>query len=273
MMRFTRALYSLIVVLLVQTGLTVMAGQQAYAQERPPEGMVRIDGGSYLQFYSSDRELTEVKSFYLDRHHVTNGEFLEFVRENPSWRRSQVKPIFADERYLMHWAGDLDLGPQADQLRDSPVIHISWFAARAYAKWLGRRLPTLDEWEYAASASEDEPIAGRDSSFIQQILSWYASSRPDILPAAYEGTPNYHGVLNMHGQVWEWVEDFNSVFITGESRDGGGINNQFYCAAGSVGSTDTENYAAFIRFALRGSLQASYTLKNLGFRTAKDIDT
>src|SRR5690625_1577513 len=263
MMRYTLLFISLI---FGMTGLVC-------AQQSVTERVARIEGGGYLPFYSPDQQRIDIESFYLDRYHVTNGEFLEFVRENPEWRRSNVKPVFADARYLSHWAGDLDLGPQADQLRDSPVTHISWFAARAYAKWRGKRLPTMHEWEFVASASESEPIAGRDSSFIRQILNWYASSQPDILPAADEGTPNYYGVLNMHGQVWEWVEDFNSVFITGESRDGGGINNQFYCAAGSVGSTDTENYAAFIRFALRGSLQASYTIRNLGFRTAMDIES
>src|SRR5690625_1857577 len=110
MMRYTLLFISLI---FGMTGLVC-------AQQSVPEGMARIEGGSYLPFYSPDQQRIDIESFYLDRYHVTNGEFLEFVRENPEWRRSNVKPVFADERYLSHWAGDLDLGPQADQLRDSP---------------------------------------------------------------------------------------------------------------------------------------------------------
>lgn len=237
-----------------------------------PDDMVRVDGGTYLPFYSSNRESTRVEPFYMDKYQVTNRDFLEFVRENPEWRKSQVKPVFADKGYLQHWAGDLDLGPEADQIHNSPVTNISWFAARAYAKWRGKRLPTLDEWEYVASASEYEPVASRDSSHVKRILNWYSQTQPETLPSVDEGTPNFHGVYSIHGLVWEWVQDFNTVFITGESRDGGGVNSQFYCAAGSAVATDKENYAAFIRFAFRGSLEAKYTVKNLGFRCAKDIE-
>jgi formylglycine-generating enzyme required for sulfatase activity len=70
---------------------------------------------------------------------------------------------------------------------------------------------------------------------------------------------------------WEWVLDFNSIFITGKSRNGGGTNTQLYCPAGSATASNTENYAAFMRFAFRGSLEGDYTVKNLGLRCAKDL--
>src|SRR5690625_4306918 len=120
MMRYTLLFISLI---FGMTGLVC-------AQQSVPEGMARIEGVSYLPFYSPDQQRIDIESFYLDRYHVTNGEFLEFVRENPEWRRSNVKPVFADARYLSHWAGDLDLGPQADQLRDSPVTQIGRASCR-----------------------------------------------------------------------------------------------------------------------------------------------
>ena len=243
-----------------------LRGQQSSPGESP-EGMVWVEGGKYAPFYSMGPDTVEVKGFFIDRHHVTNREFLQFVEENPEWRRGNVLPIFADERYLQHWKGDLDPGTE---ILDSPVISVSWFAARAYARWKGRRLPTLDEWEFVAAASEFEKLASRDSMFVRQILSWYSSRQPDQLPPVGSGRPNYYGIFNLHGVIWEWVEDFNTVFITGESRDGGGVNRQFYCAGGAAAATDTENYAAFMRFAFRGSLKAHFTVKNLGFRTAMD---
>ncbi len=246
-------------------------GTAAIAQ---PKKMMYVEGGNFMPFYSSSSDSTHVEDFYIDKYPVTNSEFLDFVRENPKWRKSQVKKIFAEEGYLRHWSGDLELGPKSEEIKDSPVTNISWFAARAYAKWKGKRLPTLDEWEFVASASRQKPLASRDKEFVQQILDWYSKPNPKTLPAVGQNEPNYYGVYDMHGLIWEWVQDFNTVFISGESRSDQGKLNQFFCAAGSSAATDEDkgNYAAFLRFSFRGSLEASYSVGNLGFRMAKDLE-
>ncbi len=236
--------------------------------------MAFIEGGEFLPFYSFNEETVNVKPFYLDKYPVTNAEYLEFVTANPEWRRSQVKRIFADEGYLKKWSGDLDLGPNADELKDSPVTNVSWFAARAYAKWKGKRLPRLDEWEYAAAASREKPMAARDEPFVQTIMDWYSQPNPTMLPAVGENDPNYYGVYDLHGLIWEWVQDFNTVFISGESRADQGELKQFFCAAGSAAASDADkgNYAAFLRYAFRGSLEADFSVGNLGFRLAMDYN-
>ena len=73
----------------------------------------------------------------------------------------------------------------------------------------------------------------------------------------------------MHGLIWEWVEDFNSVIIQG---NGGTNADSFSCAAGSLGSVNKEDYAAFMRFAFREGLQARYAINGLGFRCARDLN-
>lgn len=238
-----------------------------------PEGMVHIESGTFMPFYNTSEDSVTVESFYLDKYPVTNAQFLEFVKANPEWRRSQIKSVFADKGYLKHWGSDLDLGPNADDIKDSPVTNISWFAARAYAKWKDKRLPTLNEWEYVASASRHKPLASRDKDFVQQILDWYSRPNPKLLLEVGQHEPNYYGVYDLHGLIWEWVQDFNTVFISGESRNDQGELKQFYCAAGSsaVSDVDKENYAAFLRYAFRGSLEADFSVTNLGFRCANDI--
>lgn len=250
--------------MLLFSGLTLAAQAQ-------PEGMVRVEGGAYLPFFSSTGDSVQVDDFYMDTHPVTNAEFLAFVRQNEKWRRSRVQSIFAAEGYLSHWEGDLTLGESVHP--QSPVTNVSWFAARAYARWKGMRLPTLDEWEYAASASATRTLASRDSAFAQKILDWYSRPSPEAMPAVGQGEENVHGLHNLHGLIWEWVRDFNTVFISGESRADQGELKQFYCAAGSAAAADSdkENYAAFLRFAMRGSLQADYAVGNMGFRCARDI--
>ncbi|MDZ7716821.1 MAG: formylglycine-generating enzyme family protein [Balneolaceae bacterium] len=253
------------VVTLILCGLWFSAAAQ-------PDGMVLVEQDTFMPFYSSNDDSITVKPFYLDIYPVTNAEFLDFVKANPEWRRSRVKSVFAEDGYLKHWAGDLDLGPNAEKIKKSPVTNVSWFAARAYAKWKGRRLPSLNEWELAASASEEKPIAGRDKKFVQKILDWYSRPNPETLPSVGRREANYHGIHDLHGLIWEWVGDFNTVFISGESRADQGELKQFYCAAGSSAASDIdkENYAAFLRYAFRGSLEADFSVGNLGFRTAKD---
>src|SRR5690625_4185923 len=237
-----------------------------------PKDMIGIKQRTFMPFYSSTDDSVRVEAFYMDIHPVTNAEFLEFVTANPEWRRSQVKSVFAEDGYLKHWAGDLDLGPDTEKTKDSPVTNVSWFAARAYAKWKGKRLPTLYEWELAASASKNKPIASRDKEFVKQILDWYSRPNPEVLPSVGQHEPNYYGLHDMHGLIWEWVQDFNTVFISGESRADQGELKQFFCAAGSSAASDSdkENYAAFLRYAFRGSLEADFPVGTLGFRCAKD---
>ena len=101
------------------------------SQAAPPD-MACVSNGVFVPLFRSQTDLKEVpvKSFYLDVVPVTNEKFLEFVRANPRWQRAQVKRIFADEKYLLHWAGDLELGTNA--LPDQPVVWVSWFAAKAF---------------------------------------------------------------------------------------------------------------------------------------------
>ncbi len=241
------------------------------AADVAPSGVVVIPSGSYTPLYILNSEARTVESFLIDVAPVTNAQFLEFVKNNPKWQRSQVKKLFADEAYLKHWASDLDLGPNAELLADSPVTNVSWFTARAYLKTVGKRLPTEDEWEYIACADETRPDASRDSTFTKRLLEWYGKPNSATLPSVYVAEPNYYDVSALHGYTWEWVRDFNNSMVTGESRADSGLDRALYCAGGALGTTDPHNYAAFMRYAFRSSLKGNYAVSNLGFRGAKTI--
>lgn len=261
----------------VLVAAVVLLATTAAAAHAAPEGMVRIPAGSYAPLFRgtvrdslvgrSPPRRIRVRAFELEVRPVSNAEFLEFVREHPQWRRSRVKPLFADGAYLHHWKSDLDLGD--DSIARDPVVNVSWFAARAYAAAIGRRLPTVDEWEYAAAASATKRDASEDEAFQDLLRTWYAKPTPARLVGA--GFRNLYGVEDMHGLVWEWTLDFNSALISGESRGDGAIERTLYCGSGAAGAADFRNYAAFMRFAFRSSLEARYAVANLGFRCARDI--
>ena len=241
---------------------------------------VLISGGRYRPLYRQTVRgaggdtlrkaivAVEVKPFVLDRTPVTNQQYLEFVRAHPEWRRSRVSRLFADESDLHHWRGDLDPGPGAPAA--SPVVYVSWFAARAYCQAHGGRLPTVAEWELVAAADKTRRDASRDRRFLDRVRDWYARPAAAVLPAVGHTFRNAWGVDDMHGLVWEWTLDFNSALVSGESRADASLERGLYCGAGASGAADFADYAAFMRFGYRASLQARYTTSQLGFRTARD---
>jgi formylglycine-generating enzyme required for sulfatase activity len=170
---------------------------------------------------------------------------------------------------LADWKNDTTLNANANPR--AAVTSVSWYAASEYCKCQGKRLPTLDEWEYAAMASETSRNAQQDSAFNKKIIGSYETPNTNVR-AVGTGFKNYWGLYDIHGLVWEWTSDFNSVLISGESRKDGSTDRKLFCAAGSVGASDLMDYAAFMRYAFRGSINANYCIKTLGFRCAKNAD-
>jgi len=236
----------------------------------PHADLVLIPAGTYLPLNRSPKDLEKipVAAFWLAEAPVTNAQFLEFVRAHPKWQRSQVSRLFADSSYLTHWAGDLELGPAAPPA--APVVRVSWFAARAYAAALGQRLPTTADWEHAAAAGYTSADGRSDSELNRDLYAWLGRPTPAVLPDVSTARANFYGVRGLHGLVWEWVEDFNTALVTGESRGDAGLERDLFCGSGSVGAKDTTDYAAFMRQALRSSLKANNTTSSLGFRCAQD---
>lgn len=232
-----------------------------------------VPGGEYLPLYGdadgSNGPGISVETFRMDKYPVTNADFLRFVKAHPEWRRSAVARVFADPGYLGQWESDLDPGEAVHD--DAPVTRVSWFAAKAYCASRDMRLPTVEEWEYAASP-ESQPDGGSRDSVTARILEWYSRPTPEKLPPVGNTFANKWGVEDLHGLVWEWTLDFNSAMVTGESRGDSSLERKFFCGSGSLGASDFRDYAAFMRYAFRSSLKASFTAPNLGFRCAADSE-
>ena len=229
--------------------------------------MVRIDDGNYTALYKQEGEsnVITIKPFLLDKFQVTNQQFHEFTKLNQKWHKQNIKPIFADDTYLQHFSAT-----NAQEIAQQPVVNVSWFAAMAYCKAQSKRLPTLDEWEYAARASASQIDGSKSTEFREKILAWYSKPTTETIVDVIEAEANYWGVHGMHGVVWEMVRDFNTALVTGESRGDSSLDKQLFCGSGASSSVDPSDYAAFMRYALRSSYSASYTLNSLGFRCAKD---
>lgn len=217
--------------------------------------------------FEDAKQGVRIAPFALMRKPVTNAEFLAFVKRQPQWRRDRVARVFAEPRYLSHWAGPDTLGPAA--LPDRPVVWVSWFAASAYCQSLGARLPTWNEWEYAAAADETRRDARSDPAWRERILGWYAHSSKDTLPRVGLQSPNVYGVHDLHGLVWEWVDDASALMVDGDNRNQGDPDKAKFCGAGALSMDDRENYAVMMRVAMLSSLEGHDATANMGFRCAR----
>jgi formylglycine-generating enzyme required for sulfatase activity len=240
--------------LVVCISASLSFSQSLMAQPFPAgPAMALVSGGMYTPFSKENGSavIIKVESFYADRRPVTNSEYLRFVKANPEWRKSNVKPVFADANYLKNWSGDLDPGKNAPA--NAPVIYISWYAARAYCAWRGKRLPTTDEWEFAA---HKEAAHENDQTILRAELAGWHVRQAESSRAI--GTPGEG--------IWEWVEDFGSARLVGGTGSSAAL---FTCGGAAQSFTDPANYAAFLRYAFRSALSASCCLPNLGFRPVR----
>ena len=232
-------------------------------------GYVAVPGATFISALKYDdlAKGVRVAPFQMQRLPVTNAQYLAFVQHHPQWRRDRVATVFAELRYLSHWAAPTQLGAQA--LPRQPVVWVSWFAANAYCQAQGARLPSWSQWEWAAAADERRADARRDPAWRERILAWYSTPSTGRLAAVGAQPPNVHGLRDLHGLVWEWTDDFSALLVSADNREQGDPDRLKFCGAGALSVNDRDNYAVLMRVALLSSLGAADATANLGFRCAR----
>ena len=142
-----------------------------------------------------------IDAFYMDKYEVTNAQYKGFIRANPEWGKDRINRSFHDGDYLKYWNGNDYPSGEANH----PVVYVSWYAAMAYAKWAGKRLPTEAEWEYAARGG----LSGKKYPWGNNLDSSKANYGRNVGTTTAVGkySPNGYGLYDMAGNVWEWCLD------------------------------------------------------------------
>lgn len=219
-----------------------------------------------MPYLTANAPMEHIKAFKMDRYPVSNRDFAAFVQTHPQWARNRANPRQTDAHYLHHWYKNTSgfVPKMTDYTK--PVTNISWFAAHAYCRAQGKRLPTTSEWEYAALASPTAKDGSHQTAYQRQFTDWYHAGSQRILNNIGKSRANIWGIHDLHGLIWEWTEDFNAAQLIADPY--GGNQNDSFCGMPENVSTKTGNYGAFMRHMMRTRLLASFSMPYLGFRCA-----
>jgi len=249
--------------------------------------MIKVEGGTFMMG-SNDFEgekpihKVTVSDFYVSKHPITNEQFLPFLLAKGNqeevgglWVNTEgqfrgVKcGIIQRDRYF-------HLLPGAEK---KPMIYVSWYGARAYAKWLAEecdlpfRLPSEAEWEFAAKGGEnvsaqDERLQYAGTNKLKEV-GWYTlNSHGETKPRGLK-LPNNLGLYDMSGNVREWCADYWHDNYNGAPNDGSawttGRDADFRVVRG--GSWNNDGFDARVSYRLRRYSNSRYNV--IGFRLAR----
>jgi sulfatase modifying factor 1 len=227
-----------------------------------PAGMVMVPEGSFLMGSpdgpSNERPEHEVSlsAYFIDRLEVSNAQYRECVAaggcSQAMLASGYTRPGYRDN----------------SEYDEYPVMGVTWAQAAAYCTWAGKRLPTEAEWEYAAGGPDNYTWPW-GNEFDPQLS---AASAPDTQPvASYPEGASPFGILNMAGNVTEWVQDvYSDTFYANspvENPVGTGEGNDRIFRGGSFANVDGGAYSTSRRYVK----PAAFADVDVGFRCAQDV--
>lgn len=235
------------------------------------EGLYEVgyDGGGFHFDNEKPRHKTYLQPFQLAHRLVTNGEFIEFIKDggyerpelwlSEGWstvqERDWTEPFYWEKHdgrwYLYTLGGMRAVNP------DEPACHITYFEADAFARWAGARLPEEKEWEVAA---RDLPLRG---NFVDE---------ENFHPVPLNANAESGRLHQMYGDVWEWTRSAYSPYPGYEPLPGaiGEYNGKFMCGQFVLRGGSCATSRSHIRPTYRNFFYPDEAWQFMGFRLARD---
>ena len=169
-----------------------------------PNPMIRIPAGKFIMGYDKrmpdegPQHIVYLKTYWIDKYEVTNAQYKKFIdatgRRSPDHFRNRTYP---------------------EGKADHPVTFVTWYDARDYCTWAGKRLPTDAEWEKAARGTDGRMFPWGNTFDLykantpQRWATLNQESGGDTTPVgAFEGGKSPYGLYDMSGNVWEWTSSW-----------------------------------------------------------------
>lgn len=244
----------------VQKRIDEIIYRKDLATNTKPE-MLQIKGGTFVMgsTYPEDNNpehSVEVGDFQISKYEITNNQFAAFLSDYKSNKVKNGEYTGEILYYECNWG--IEGGRPVKGYEAHPAIYITWFGANEYCRWAGGRLPTEEEWEYAARGghrgNKDHLYSG---GMELDSLGWYeANSEGKPHPVGMK-SPNELGLYDMSGNVWEWCSNifFQDDRLYAHVRGGSWFIERAIC-----------------RPTCRYYIYASSKHFNNGFRLVKDIN-
>lgn len=242
-----------------------------------PENMIYIPAGEFqmgcdtgnnagLACLADELPLHAVKldAFFIDKYEVTNVEYATCVSAGfcspPSDTKSRTRESYYDDPAFSNY----------------PVIYVNWSKAETYCQWLGKRLPSEAEWEKAAKGVDQNLYPWGEESPNCELANFNDVANSMLCfgdtneVGGYPEGASYFGVMDMAGNVWEWVNDWYSENFYGGSSYENPINDDGSINKVLRGGGWGDNALSLRTFDRTYELDFNSSY-NVGFRCAADI--
>ncbi|MES2344690.1 MAG: bifunctional serine/threonine-protein kinase/formylglycine-generating enzyme family protein [Chlamydiota bacterium] len=195
-----------------QLETTVARYQPTKSEEREitplQTDMIIIPEGNYFRGSNNGgrdempRHAIQLNSFALDIHPVTNEQFALFIEALGGEKDHNNNDIIRlRESRIRRSGGKLNI---ESGYAKHPVVGITWYGAVAYAKWVGKRLPTEAEWEVAACGGNEDFLYPTGQNIERTQANFFSSDTTAVM--SYP--PNGYGLYDMAGNVYDWCQDW-----------------------------------------------------------------
>lgn len=253
------------------------AGNFELDQDATPARIIGKDGASMVLIPAEEFQMGDgfgegspderpvhtvhLDSFYMDIYEVTNARYKEFMDatgyKEPRW--------WSDPNYFSFNASD------------HPVMGVTWYDAKAYCEWTGKRLPTEAEWEKAARGRLVGSKYPWGDTITHDDANYYGTGGRDRWEYSTSPVgsfpPNGYGLYDMAGNVWEWCADwYDRNYYSHSPRQnpkGPDMGTERVFRGGSSYDRDTKD----LRVACRNKHDPAGSLTNAGFRCVRDVSS
>lgn len=235
--------------------------------------MVVVEGGSYYRGSNqgardeASRHIVQLSPYAIDKYPITNEQFVRFLEvmggEKDGNNNDMIR--LRDSR-IKRTGGQLNI---ESGYAKHPVVGVSWYGAYAYAKWVGKRLPTEAEWEVAAASGSEESLFPTGADITKGQANFFSSDTT----AAGSYSPNELGLYDMAGNVYEWCSDwydyqYYDVSVQEPADPKGPVQGVYRVLRGGCWKSLKED----LRCAHRHRNNPGTMTGTYGFRCAADVD-